>query len=52
MFCHPNNTLWNLNDTDEEKVEKPRAPGGMTGGVEYEAMAYFVGDILLSTSLG
>ncbi|KIM84160.1 hypothetical protein PILCRDRAFT_818481 [Piloderma croceum F 1598] len=41
VFCHPNNTLWNLNDTDEGKVEKPRAPGGMTGGVEFEAMAYF-----------
>lgn len=43
VFCHPNNTLWNLNDTDEAKVEKPRAPGGMTGGVEFEAMTYFVG---------
>ncbi|KAF7965950.1 hypothetical protein HWV62_40752 [Athelia sp. TMB] len=40
VFCHPNNTLWNLHDVDEGKVEKPRAPGGMTGGVEFEAMAY------------
>ncbi len=23
-------------------MEKPRAPGGMTGGVEFEAMAYMV----------
>jgi hypothetical protein len=52
VFCHPNNTLWNLSDTDEGKVEKPRAPGGMTGGVEFEAMAYFVGGILLSSRLG
>ena len=43
VFCHPNNTLWNLVDTDEGKAEKPRAPGGMTGGVEFEAMTYFVG---------
>lgn len=43
VFCHPNNTLWNLVDTDEAKVEKPRAPGGMTGGVEFEAMGYLVG---------
>ncbi|KIP10477.1 hypothetical protein PHLGIDRAFT_84977 [Phlebiopsis gigantea 11061_1 CR5-6] len=40
VFCHPNNTIWNLDDTDEGKVEKPRAPGGMTGGVEFEAMTY------------
>jgi hypothetical protein len=43
VFCHPHNTIWALSDTDERKVEKPRAPGGMTGGVEFEAMAYMVG---------
>lgn len=42
VFCHPNNTIWVLSETDEAKVEKPRAPGGMTGGVEFEAMGYFV----------
>ncbi|KAF8071848.1 armadillo-type protein [Lyophyllum atratum] len=41
VFCHPNNTIWVLHETDEGKVEKPRAPGGMTGGVEFEAMGYF-----------
>ncbi|KAG6334491.1 hypothetical protein ID866_4602 [Astraeus odoratus] len=41
VFCHPNNTVWNLNEVDEGKVEKPKAPGGMTGGVEFEAMGYF-----------
>ncbi|KAH8831489.1 armadillo-type protein [Flagelloscypha sp. PMI_526] len=41
VFCHPNNTVWILSETDESKVEKPRAPGGMTGGVEFEAMSYF-----------
>ncbi|KDQ19339.1 hypothetical protein BOTBODRAFT_436133 [Botryobasidium botryosum FD-172 SS1] len=40
VFCHPQNTIWSLAETDEEKVERPRAPGGMTGGVEFEAMAY------------
>lgn len=45
MFCHPNNAIWNLRETDEGKVEKPRAPGGMTGGVEFEAMGYLVGSI-------
>jgi hypothetical protein len=42
VFCHPNNTIWVLAETDETRVEKPRAPGGMTGGVEFEAMSYFV----------
>lgn len=42
VFCHPNNTVWNLSEVDERKVEKPKAPGGMTGGVEFEAMGYFV----------
>ncbi|KAJ3732530.1 armadillo-type protein [Lentinula guzmanii] len=41
VFCHPNNTIWLLSETDEGRVEKPRAPGGMTGGVEFEAMNYF-----------
>lgn len=43
VFCHPNNTIWNLAECDESKVERPRAPGGMTGGVEAEAMRYMVG---------
>lgn len=42
IFCHPNNTIWVLSETDETRVEKPRAPGGMTGGVEFEAMSYLV----------
>ncbi|KAG9112804.1 hypothetical protein FRC07_007858 [Ceratobasidium sp. 392] len=40
VFCHPANTIWVLAKVDEAKVERPRAPGGMTGGVEYEAMTY------------
>jgi hypothetical protein len=34
--------VWLLDEVDEANVEKPRAPGGMTGGVEFEAMAYLV----------
>ena len=44
VFCHPNNSIWNLAECDETKVERPRAPGGMTGGVEAEAMRYMVSD--------
>jgi len=47
VFCHPNNTIWVLSETNENGVEKPRAPGGMTGGVEFEAMGYFVSFIHL-----
>jgi len=45
VFCHPNNTIWILGETDEGRVEQPRAPGGMTGGVEFEAIGYFVSAI-------
>ncbi|KAF9007579.1 armadillo-type protein [Cyathus striatus] len=51
VFCHPNNTIWILSETDETKVEKPRAPGGMTGGVEFEAMGYFTTHLRLLNSL-
>jgi hypothetical protein len=42
VFCHGGNTIWVLAEVDDAKVEKPRAPGGMTGGVEFEAMTYMV----------
>lgn len=39
-MCHASNTLWALEQVDESLVEKPVAPGGATGGVEFEAMNY------------
>ncbi|KAF8896485.1 armadillo-type protein [Infundibulicybe gibba] len=51
VFCHPNNTIWVLSETDEGKVEKPRAPGGMTGGVEFEAMGYFTTHLKLLNAI-
>lgn len=42
VFCHPGNALWDMEAVDVAKVEAPRAPGGMTGGVEFEAMNYLV----------
>lgn len=48
VFCHQNNTVWDLAQTDEEKVEKPQAPSGMTGGVEFEAMTYLVSSQFVS----
>ncbi|KAK2463424.1 hypothetical protein APHAL10511_004510 [Amanita phalloides] len=51
VFCHPNNTIWVLSETDQGKVEKPRAPGGMTGGVEFEAMNYFTTHLRLINAI-
>lgn len=51
VFCHPNNTIWNLDETDEGKVERPRAPGGMTGGVEFEAMSYMTAQFRLLNAI-
>lgn len=41
-MCHASNALWALEQVDESLVEKPVAPGGATGGVEFEAMNYVV----------
>ncbi|KAF5327237.1 hypothetical protein D9619_004768 [Psilocybe cf. subviscida] len=51
VFCHPNNTIWLLSETNENSVEKPRAPGGMTGGVEAEAMGYFTTQLRLVNAI-
>ncbi|KAF8133090.1 armadillo-type protein [Mycena galopus ATCC 62051] len=51
VFCHPNNVIWILSETDEGRVEKPRAPGGMTGGVEFEAMGYFTTHLKLVNAI-
>ncbi|WVQ99179.1 hypothetical protein IAU59_006311 [Kwoniella sp. CBS 9459] len=40
IMCHASNTLWNLAEVDDSLVERPVAPGGATGGVEFEAMNY------------
>ncbi|KAH9481746.1 GTPase-binding protein rid1 [Psilocybe cubensis] len=51
VFCHPNNTIWVLGETNENSVERPRAPGGMTGGVEFEAMGYFTTHLKLINAI-
>ncbi|GAA6010045.1 hypothetical protein JCM10207_007534 [Rhodosporidiobolus poonsookiae] len=40
IFCHSNNLFWTLEQIDADAIEAPKVPSGMTGGVEYEAMAY------------
>ncbi|KAG8776965.1 hypothetical protein FRC12_000609 [Ceratobasidium sp. 428] len=51
VFCHPANTIWVLGKVDEAKVERPRAPGGMTGGVEFEAMTYLTTHLKLVNAI-
>ncbi|KAF9477186.1 hypothetical protein BDN70DRAFT_811098 [Pholiota conissans] len=51
VFCHPDNTIWILAKTNENNAEKPRAPGGMTGGVEAEAMGYFTTQLKLVNAI-
>lgn len=38
IFCHSGNTFWRLENIEQDKLEEPKVPGGMTGGVEFEAM--------------
>ncbi|GAA5889587.1 hypothetical protein JCM6882_007077 [Rhodosporidiobolus microsporus] len=40
IFCHANNLFWTLEQIDADAIEAPQVPSGMTGGVEFEAMAY------------
>lgn len=49
-MCHGSNSLWAADEVDERLVEKPVAPGGATGGVEFEAMNYVV-SLIFHTSV-
>ncbi|BEI80026.1 hypothetical protein CcaverHIS002_0105550 [Cutaneotrichosporon cavernicola] len=51
IMCHASNTLWQLSEVDEKLVERPVAPGGATGGVEFEAMGYVTTHFKLMNSL-
>lgn len=42
IFCHSQNRFWRHEDLDADSIKGPKVPGGMTGGVEFEAMAYLV----------
>jgi hypothetical protein len=46
IFCHSKNRIWRVQALNEEQIEAPKVPGGMTGGVEYEAMEYCVRPLL------
>ncbi|KAK4054982.1 hypothetical protein OIO90_003323 [Microbotryomycetes sp. JL221] len=40
IFCHSQNLFWSFDQINVDAVAGPKVPSGMTGGVEYEAMAY------------
>lgn len=49
IFCHSQNLFWTFEQLDVDAIEAPKVPSGMTGGVEYEAMAYAVSCFSLRT---
>ncbi|GAA5999718.1 uncharacterized protein JCM10292_003716 [Rhodotorula paludigena] len=51
VFCHADNLFWSLQQIDPEAIEAPKVPSGMTGGVEYEAMAYCTAHLRLINAL-
>uniref|UniRef100_V5EWX3 Formin GTPase-binding domain-containing protein n=1 Tax=Kalmanozyma brasiliensis (strain GHG001) TaxID=1365824 RepID=V5EWX3_KALBG len=42
IFCHSQNFYWRFDELSDkiDSIKGPKVPGGMTGGVEFEAMAY------------
>ncbi|PWZ00972.1 hypothetical protein BCV70DRAFT_199337 [Testicularia cyperi] len=53
IFCHSQNLFWRYEELGEriEGIKGPKVPGGMTGGVEFEAMAYLTSHLKLINSL-
>lgn len=41
MFCHANG-IWKLEETDVSALERPTAPGGATGGGQFNLSALSV----------
>ncbi|KAK0528173.1 hypothetical protein OC834_003443 [Tilletia horrida] len=52
IFCHAQNRFWDLSSVNVDDVESPKVPGGATGSVEFEAMAYLTCHLRLLNVLG
>ncbi|KDN40879.1 hypothetical protein K437DRAFT_264181 [Tilletiaria anomala UBC 951] len=52
IFCHGQNRYWRLEEINPAEIEGPKVPGGMTGGVEFEAMTYLAAHLRLMNILG
>ncbi|GAA5929946.1 uncharacterized protein JCM15063_004674 [Sporobolomyces koalae] len=51
IFCHSQNLFWTFEQLDVDAIEAPKVPSGMTGGVEYEAMAYATAHLRLINAI-
>ncbi|CEH12965.1 hypothetical protein CBOM_00915 [Ceraceosorus bombacis] len=52
IFCHSQNRFWHLPDVDQKSAAGPKVPGGMTGGVEFEAMGYLTTQFRVINRIG
>ncbi|KAK0551467.1 hypothetical protein OC845_002179 [Tilletia horrida] len=52
IFCHSQNRYWDLHTLNVSDIESPKVPGGATGSVEFEAMAYLTSHLRLMNLIG
>ncbi|KAJ1032461.1 hypothetical protein NDA16_000485 [Ustilago loliicola] len=53
IFCHSQNRYWRFEELQDriDSIRGPKVPGGMTGGVEFEAMSYISVHLRLINSI-
>lgn len=53
IFCHSQNFYWRFEELHDkiDTIKGPKVPGGMTGGVEFEAMAYLTAHLRLINAI-
>ena len=53
IFCHSHNFYWRFQELEDriDSIQGPKVPGGMTGGVEFEAMAYVTAHLRLVNAI-
>ncbi|TKY85190.1 hypothetical protein EX895_006270 [Sporisorium graminicola] len=53
IFCHSQNFFWRFEELQDriDSIQGPKVPGGMTGGVEFEAMAYVTAHLRLVNAI-
>ncbi|CDR99391.1 hypothetical protein [Sporisorium scitamineum] len=53
IFCHSQNFFWRFEELQDkiDSIQGPKVPGGMTGGVEFEAMSYVTAHLKLINAI-
>ncbi|SJX61006.1 uncharacterized protein SRS1_12194 [Sporisorium reilianum f. sp. reilianum] len=53
IFCHSQNLFWRFDELHDriDAIRGPKVPSGMTGGVEFEAMAYVTAHLRLVNAI-